>query len=83
MFLTFGSQHARQSPQLLFCFGAGQFAALVTTVDVFGQAPAGAWSIIGIENLTTKFFGALPTCFPVTIGGYPRPGTLKQNLSSL
>ena len=62
MFLTFGSQHARQSPQLLSCFGAGQVAAVVTTVDVFGQAPAGAWSIMGIENLTTKFLGALATC---------------------
>ena len=30
MFLTFGSQHARQSPQLLSCFGAGQVAAVVT-----------------------------------------------------
>ena len=57
MFLTFGSQHARQSLHSLFCFGAGQVAALVTTVDVLGQAPAGAWSIMGIENLTTKFLG--------------------------
>ena len=63
MFLTFGSQHARQSPQALSCCGAGQVAALVTTVEVLGQA-AGAWSIIGMENLTTKFLGALPTRVP-------------------
>ena len=41
---------------------AGQVASLVTTVEVLGQAPAGAWSIIGMENLTTKFLGALATC---------------------
>jgi hypothetical protein len=62
MFLTFGSQHARQSRQALPCCGAGHVAAFVTTVDVLGQAPAGAWSIMGMENLTTKFFGALATC---------------------
>ena len=61
MFFTFGSQHARQSPQALSCFGAGQVAPSVTTVDVFGQDPLALWLIIGMENRITKFLGALAT----------------------
>jgi hypothetical protein len=58
MFLTEGSQHARQSPQALPpCLGAGHVAPEVTTVDVFFQLPDAAWSIMGIENRITKLPG--------------------------
>ena len=33
--------------------------ALDETVDVLSQLPAGAWSTIGMDNLTIKFFGNL------------------------
>ncbi len=40
---------------------AGHVAPLVTTVEVLGQLPAAAWSIIGIENLIIKLSGARDT----------------------
>jgi len=59
MFFTSGSQHARQSPQLLSWSGAGQVRLFVETVEVFGQLMTGPWSTIGEENLITKLEGQL------------------------
>ena len=58
MFFTSGSQHARQEPHSLLLSGAGHVRLLVETVDVLAQLLTGPWSIIGDENLTTRFAGA-------------------------